>query len=184
MKNMTEAFLEFCNKKDIQLRQSDNHTFHLVFSGKHTRLKSLIVIDDNKGEIVMETFLPVKVTAEKLPAVYEIMARLNPELRNGYLKIVVELDCLCYRTNLLLGRCLPQDAMFEHLILTNWLSADFNFPVIVAVVLGNIAPKEVMCKLTRWKDAAKAMIDQNTSSVDSDVISRFLGKRMRNFMNN
>ena len=184
MQSMTETFKNYCNHKGIKLQQVDDSVYRLGFGGKHACFDSVIAIDEDDGEIIMETLLPVKVSPGKRVAATELVVRLNSNLRNGFLDFSVNSGYLSYKTNLLLGESKLQKDMIRHLIFSNWISADGSFPVINAVLFGNIPPQEALDELARQKEADQDLPDEEESSADSIDISKVLRGRMGGFTNN
>jgi len=184
MQNMTETFINYCNHKGIKVQQVDDSVYRLGFGGKHACFDSVIAIDEDEGEIIMETLLPVKVSPEKRSSAAEIVARLNSKFRNGFLEFSVRQGYLSYKTNLLLGENELQKNMVEHLIFSNWVSADGSFPVINAVLFGNISPQEAIDNLERRKDTEQKLSKEKDFASESIDISKVLRGRMGGFANN
>lgn len=184
MQSMTETFKNYCNHKGIKLQQVDDSVYRLGFGGKNACFDSVIAIDEDEGEIIMETLLPVKVSPEKRPSAAEIVARLNSKFRNGFLDFSVSSGYLNYKTNLLLGESELQKTMVEHLIFSNWISADGSFPIINAVLFGNISPQKAVDKLKRRKDTEQNLSKEKDSTPESIDISKVLRGRIGGFANN
>ena len=184
MKTMAETLTSFFNDKGIKFQQLDEVTYRLGYGGKHACFDSFVAIDEDAGEILMETFLPVRVSPEKYRITAEIVTRLNSKSRNGFLDLNIKHGYLIYKTNLLLGTSELQSEMVGHLIFSNWLSADYSFPAINAVLFGNIPPEKAIDNLEAPNGSDKKHPKKKPSTLGTEDMSQILRGRLGGFTNN
>ena len=181
---MTEAFTNFCNDKGLKFQQVDEVAYRLGYGGRNACFDSFVVIDEDEGEILMETFLPIKVTPERCVVATEMVTRLNSKFRNGFLELNLKHGYLIYKTNLLLGTSELQSDMIKHLIFSNWLSADYSFPAINAVLFGNIPPEKAADELGNSRGSNKKHPKEESVVPKTVDMRQILRGRFGGFTNN
>jgi hypothetical protein len=185
MKTISEKVVAFFKQASYPFTQIDGESsFKTGFCGDNADFRVLVSVDEEDHLLNVYTLCPINVPKKKLPAIAELIARINCNLSLGNFDIDMDDGMIAFRTGIKVGhKELKIEALYI-LISGNSLIMDHYFPAIASVVYdGSISPKKVIGSL---KDANDECIqDQEKESVEDDLSShkKFNG-RMRFFSDN
>ena len=140
-KVLTELVKYTCDQKGIRVEQlSDGTGFKFRLAGENSIFVGGIEFDEEQGTISVLTYLPIKIPKNAMSKMTELVARINEIVHFGNFELHFETSRICYRTSIIFGNAPACSEIIEHLVFTNWFSADEFFPVVAEVLFGKFTP--------------------------------------------
>ena len=185
MKTISEKVVAFFKKAGYPFTLIDGESsLKTGFSGDNADFRVLVLVDEEDHLLNVYTLCPISAPKKKLPAIAELIARINCNLSLGNFDIDMDDGMIAFRTGIKVGHTELENETLYILIFGNSLIMDRYFPAIASVVYdGSISPKKVLQSLKDVED--ECIQDQEKDSVENDSSShkKFNG-RMRFFSDN
>lgn len=184
MQNLTETLKKICEKKGIRFQQFDNTTLRTGFTGDNGNFDTYIDIDDEVNQITVRTLFPVKAPLPKLPQAAEVLMRATSVVRYGNFELSFKTGLFAFKTTVMLGSADLHEDIVKHLIYANWIYTDYYFPTINAVLFGNVSPRDAIENLKNQEDSCEEATQTKPQANNNLNISRIMGGRLGDILNN
>ncbi len=99
----------------------------------------------------------------------ELFARINMGLRVGTLDLDFDSGEMASRTGVALGRSAPDREVVTQLLGTSWQTVETFFPVIIAVLRGEVSPKEAVDAVNRGLSPSNGYDDDDPDEDSGDT---------------
>lgn len=117
-----------------------------AFQGDNGRWVCAIVVREGEGQILFYSLLPEATPEDRLPAMYEAVARANEDLMLGNFEVASDDGTLRFKTSIDVGgQDLTPDLM-RPVVLANVITTDQHLPALTAVQQG-VPPVEALVSL-------------------------------------
>jgi len=171
MENITDAVKDFLRNKEIPFEQTKyEDVLKVDFPGENANFTGFIYIDEKQRVLKIQTLSPVVVPACKKTQVSCLLMKINQFLLTGSFQLTVDEDLVICNTGIILGNSDLQGEVMKNLLFANWWAIDKYFPIINAVIFGNILP-ETAVKL--WFEELLDEDDQEQAAETFKPTNRF-----------
>jgi hypothetical protein len=120
----------------------------LGLEGEQGRYQGFLAVDEEGEEVTFSTILPVPCPSESIPAMVELVTRLNFVMPRGNLDLDIDDGDLRFRTYVDVKDDRLSSALVRNVLLGNLVAIEHLMPSLAATARGEITPKEAMARIT------------------------------------
>lgn len=144
MSTLHQAVVTFLESRGWPVDSDDETMVRTVVRTENQAFPLAAVVVDSVGQLVVYSVNPELVPEDRRALVAELATRANATLTVGNLEIELDAGQVRFRTGLAVGSSPITDEMIERVIFDNAASAVAYFPLVDAVVAGDISPAQAM----------------------------------------
>jgi hypothetical protein len=148
MARILDAARHFFESDGWTFSQVEDHPIlHLPFQGDNGRWSCYAEAREEFEQFAFYSVCPVNAPADRRPAVTEFLTRANSGLLIGNFEIDLADGEICYKTSLDVGDAELTPALVKNAVYMNVLMMDQYLPGIMAVLYGEISPREALARI-------------------------------------
>lgn len=164
MKTILDHVEDVFKSDGVALSRTSDSRLIIGRAGKNGVFETIVVDDEEGRTLEIHTLCPIRLPAASIASVAELGHRLNRQVAIGSCLLDYKERILAFKTSIMIGDAMPDDAILRHLLAYNWWASDRHLPIISAVIFGNVTPAAAIEALSK---AETEPAEQKTSNADS-----------------
>lgn len=142
---LTDTVEQFLIKDNWHFQyDSDNHFFDLASNGDNGSWVTRVVVYEQDRDLLIYSFLSVKVPEKKRASLAELLLRINADLFLSAYQIDFDTGEVVLKNSISMMDGFFTSDMFGKLFYANLYTFDEYLPAIMQAIYGNESPKEIL----------------------------------------
>lgn len=143
-----EIVVNFFEKNEWPIAQVEDETaFQMAFQGKNGQWSCYASTNETRQEFVFYSLCPINVPENQRLAMAEFLTRANYGITIGNFEMDFNSGEIHYKTSIDVEGDELSTALIQQLVAANVMIMDQYLPGIMAIIYGNVVPKEAISQI-------------------------------------